>query len=80
MMQGYKKSDSVIVVMKPANKAGQPAAERSAVEPIAAEPMERRAGTKGNANQQSMHRTQRRARVSQALDRIRQYTCRLDPR
>src|SRR5262249_44841542 len=80
MMHGYEKSDSVIVVMKPANNAGQPVAERSVAAPNAAEPVERRAGTKGNANQQSTHRTQRRARVSQALARIRQFACRLDPR
>jgi hypothetical protein len=38
----------------------------------AAEPVERRAGTKGNADWQSTHQTQRWARVSQALDRMRQ--------
>ena len=54
--------DSAIVAVKPSNKAGTPAAE--AVEP--------RAGTKGNADQQSTHRTQSRARVTQALDRVRQ--------
>ena len=80
MMNGPEKSDPAIVAMKPTNKAEQPAAERSAAEPNAAESVERRAGTKGNADQQSTHRTQRRARVSQALDRIRQHTCRLDPR
>jgi hypothetical protein len=80
MMHGHEKSDSVIVVMKPANKAGQRVAEPSAAEPNAAEPVERRAGTKGNVLQQSTHRTQRRVRVSQALDRIRHYACRLDPR
>jgi len=48
--------------MKPTNKAGRPAAE----------PVERRAGTEGNADQQSTHRTQSRARVTQALDRVRQ--------
>jgi group II intron reverse transcriptase/maturase len=47
--------------MKLANKAGQPAAE----------PVERRAGTKGNAGQQSTCRTQSRAGVSQELERIR---------
>ena len=34
--------------------------------------MEPRAGAKGNAGQQSTHRTQSRERVSQALDRVRQ--------
>src|SRR5215470_8666490 len=72
MMHGHEKSDPVIVAVKPANKAEQPAAERSAAEPTAAEPVEPRAGTKGNAGQQSTHRTQSRANVSQALERIRQ--------
>jgi len=44
------------------NKAGLPVAE--AVEP--------RAGEKGNADQQSVHRTQSRKRVTEALDRVRQ--------
>ena len=61
-MHDQEKSDSAIVAVKPSNKAGTPAAE--AVEP--------RAGTKGNADQQSTHRTQSRARVTQALDRVRQ--------
>jgi group II intron reverse transcriptase/maturase len=39
--------------------------------PTAAESVERRAGTKGNAGQQSTLRAQDRAGVSQALDRIR---------
>jgi hypothetical protein len=49
--------------VKPTNKAGFISA---------AEPVERRAGAEGNANQQSTHRTQSRARVSQALERVRQ--------
>ena len=61
MMHGDEKSDLAIVAMKRPNKAGRPAAE--AVEP--------RAGTKGNAGQQSTLRTQIRAGVSQALDRVR---------
>ena len=73
MMNGPEKSDPAIVAMKPTNKAGQPAAERSAVEPSAAEPVERRAGTKGNAGQQSTCRTQSRTGVSQALERIRHH-------
>jgi group II intron reverse transcriptase/maturase len=48
--------------MKPANKAGRPAAEQ----------VERRAGTEGKAGQQSTRRAQDRESVSQALDRIRQ--------
>ena len=50
MMHGREKSDSAIVARKPANKAV----------PTAAEPVERRAGTEGNANQQSMGRAQNR--------------------
>src|SRR5262245_17697098 len=61
-MHGREKSDSAIVAAKPTNKAV----------PTAAEPVERRAGAKGNASQQSTHRTQRRVRVSHALDRVRQ--------
>ena len=71
MLNGHKKSDPAIVAMKPANKA-EPSVERSAGEPYAAEPVERRAGTKGNAGQQSTRRTQSRVSVSQALERIRQ--------
>ena len=70
MMNGPEKSDSAIVATKLANKA-QPSAERSAGEPYAAEPVERRAGTKGNAGQLSTRRTQSRESVSQALERIR---------
>jgi RNA-directed DNA polymerase len=62
VMHGHEKSDHAIVATKPANKA-----ERSAAEPV-----ERRAGAEGNAGQHSTHRTQCRASVSQALERIRQ--------
>ena len=62
MMHGAGKSNSAIVATKPTNKAGQPAAE----------PVERRAGTEGNASQQSTCRAQNRESVSQALERIRQ--------
>ena len=72
MMNGPEKSDPVIVAMKPANKAEGPPAARPAEEKHAAELVERRAGTKGNADQQSTRRTQRRESVSQALERIRQ--------
>ena len=72
MMNGPEKSDPGIVAMKPTNKAEWLAAERSAAEPTAAESVERRAGTKGNAGQQSTRRTQSRISVSQALERIRQ--------
>jgi RNA-directed DNA polymerase len=62
MMYGGGKSDSVIVAVKPTNNA-----ERSAAEPV-----EPRTGTKGNAGQQSTRRAQSRVSVSQALGRIRQ--------
>ena len=61
MMHGHEKSDLAIVAVKPTNEAGRPAEE----------PAEPRAGTKGNADQQSTRRTQSRERVSQALDRVR---------
>src|SRR5271170_4812556 len=61
MMNGQEKSDSGIVAVKSTNKAGQPGAEL-------AEP---RPETKGNVGQQSTHRAQDRARVTQALDRVR---------
>ena len=72
MMHGAEKSGLVIVAGKPANKAEQPAPEGSAAMLNAAEPVERRAGTKGNADQQSTRRTQSWVSVSQALERIRQ--------
>ena len=63
MTHGHEKSRSAIVAVKPTNKA----------ERFAAEPVERRAETKGNADQQRTRRTQRRISVSQLLARIRQY-------
>ena len=71
MMYGHEKSDPAIVAAKPTNKVEQLAAVRTAAEPTAAEPVERRAGTKGNVDQQSTCRTQNRESVSQALERIR---------
>jgi RNA-directed DNA polymerase len=62
MMHGREKSDSAIVAEKPTNKAVL----------TAAEPVEQRAGAKGNAYQQSTDRAQNRATVSQALARVRQ--------
>ena len=62
MMYGVEKSDPAVVAVKPANKAASAAAER--VEP--------RAGTEGNAAQDHTPRTQRRISVSQGLDRVRQ--------
>ena len=72
MMHGHEKSDLVIVAMKPANKVARAASERSVAVQAAAELVEPRAGTKGNADQQSTHRTQSRASVIQALERMRQ--------
>src|SRR5579864_4764214 len=60
-MHDPEKSDSGIVAAKLANKAGRPVTE----------PAEPRPGTKGNEGQQSTHRAQYRARVTQALDRVR---------
>jgi RNA-directed DNA polymerase len=71
MMHGHEKSDSVIVAVKPTNKAEQVVAERSAAQPTAAESAEPRTGTKGNVDQQSMRRAQNRISVEHALDRIR---------
>src|SRR5215469_14687535 len=62
MMNGAKKSDSLIIPAKPANKAGHPAAE----------PVEGSSGTERNAELQSTVRTQGREAVSQAQDRIRE--------
>ncbi|HEX2713118.1 MAG TPA: group II intron reverse transcriptase/maturase [Candidatus Acidoferrales bacterium] len=62
MMHGREKSDPAIVARKPVNNTGQPVAEQ----------VERRAGTKGNADQQSTRRAQDRESVSQALERVRQ--------
>ena len=71
MMHGPEKSDPAIVAVKPANKAEQPAAEQSAAELTAAEPVEPRAGTKGNAGQQTMPWAQSQTSMSHALERIR---------
>jgi hypothetical protein len=60
MMHERGTSDPVIVALKPANKA-----ERSAAESV-----ERRAGAKGNADQQITSRTPSRTSVTQVLDCI----------
>ena len=70
MMHGPEKSDLAIVAGKPACKAEQSAAES----------VERRAGTKGNANQQSTCRTQSRMSVSQALEPHTASICRHTPK
>ena len=61
MMHGPEESDSVVVAVKPTNKAEKSDAEL--VEP--------RTGTKGNADQQNTRRAQDRGSVSQALERVR---------
>jgi hypothetical protein len=72
MMYGRGKSDSAIVAVKPTNKVARPAVEQSAVERTAAEPVEPRAETKGNADWQSTRWTLSQGSVSQALERMRQ--------
>jgi hypothetical protein len=62
MTHGHEKSDPAVVVRKPTNKAVA----------TAAEPVERRAGTEGNASQQSTLRAQDRDSVSQALESVRE--------
>ena len=62
MTNGLKQSDPAIAPVKSANKGTE----------VPAEPMEGRAGTKGNPRGQSMRRTQGRDRMSQAAERIRQ--------
>ena len=62
MMHGREKSDPATVAMKPANKAGQPAAER----------VERRAEAEGNMVEPRTRRTPSRESVPQGLDRVRQ--------
>src|SRR5215471_6331167 len=68
MMHGHEKSDSVIVAWKPANKVLRPAVEQSVAEPATAEPVEPRAETEGNADQQSTCRAQ--SRISAARHRL----------
>jgi RNA-directed DNA polymerase len=62
MMHEHGKSAPAVGAEKPTNKAGRPAAE----------PVEQRAGTEGNAEQQNTRRAQYRESVPSALDRIRQ--------
>src|SRR5216683_2322481 len=62
MMHEREKSDPAVVAVKPTNKA-----ERSGTELV-----EPRARAKGNASQHSTGRAQKRATVSQGLERIRQ--------
>src|SRR5216684_310623 len=71
-MHGHEKSDPAIVAVKPANKVAHPAAEQSAAEPATAEQVEPRAGTKGNAGQQTMPWAQSQTSMPHALERIRE--------
>jgi len=64
LMNGSRKSDSCVVPEKPSNK--------SCGAPQSAEKVEGRRLTKGNSDQQNSHRTQRRERLPNELDRIRQ--------
>jgi RNA-directed DNA polymerase len=64
-MHEREKSDPAIGAGKPTNKAVATSVAG------AAESVEQRAGAKGNASEQSTHRTQGRERVSQALERVR---------
>src|SRR5262245_20198666 len=69
-MYEREKSDPAIGAGKPTNKAEASAHAEHGVSD-AAELVEQRAGAKGNADEQSTHRTQGRERVSQALERVR---------
>ena len=62
MMNGLKKSDEAVRPVRAANKGARASAESP----------EERVSTKGNPERQSTRRTQRRASVTQAADRIRQ--------
>src|SRR5215472_5273336 len=69
-MHEREKSDPAMGAGKPTNKAEASAHAEHGVSD-AAELAEQRAGAKGNADEQSTHRTQGRGRVSQALERVR---------
>jgi hypothetical protein len=69
VMYEREKSDSAIVAMKPANNAGQPAAEW----------VERRAEAEGNTVELRTRRTLSRASMSQGLDRVRHAALRALP-
>ena len=70
MMYGHEKSDPAIVAGKPTNKA-----ERSAAELV-----ERRAGTEGNAGQLSTRRTLSRVSVTQGVGSHTATAAVVDPR
>ena len=66
MTNGHEKSDPAIVAAKPTN-----APDRLSWERFAAEPVEPRAGTEGNAGQGDTLRTPSREGASHGLDRVR---------
>ena len=66
MTNGREKSDPAIVAAKPTN-----APDRFSWERFAAEPVEPRAGTEGNAGQGDTLRTPSREGASRGLDRVR---------
>ncbi len=66
MMYGHEKSDHAVVAVKPTNNA-----ERSAAELV-----ERRAGTEGNARQLSTRRTPSRVSVTQDVGSSTASNCR----
>src|SRR5256885_16274851 len=70
MMHGHERSGPAIVAVKPANKAEQSAAEL----------VERRAGTEGNAGQLSTRRAQSRISVTQDVGSSTASYCRRYPR
>jgi hypothetical protein len=71
MMHGNEKSDLAMVAVKPANKvARRGGAVRGGVSRSGVGGA--KGGDQGNADWQRTHWTQRQARVSQALERMRQ--------
>src|SRR2546430_12476935 len=73
MMHGHEKSDLFFFNDTATTEIYTPSLHDALPISNAAEPVERRAGTKGNAGQQSTCRTQSRTGVSQALERIRHH-------
>jgi RNA-directed DNA polymerase len=61
-MNGPEKSDPTVVARKPANKTRR----------LVAEPVERRVGAEGNADQHNTRRAQNRESVTHGLERVRQ--------
>ena len=72
MMHEPEKSDSAVVAIRTNASGVRREKPTNNAERSVAEPVEPRAGTKGNAGQQSTRRAQDRGSVSQALKRVRQ--------